>query len=129
LLEEYGDLDTLLERASEIKQNKRRENLIEFADQARLSRELVTLKTDTPLDIDLDGLKLEPQDGPRLISFLKAMEFTTLTRRVAEATGTEIDEVEAAESRWRPGARRTARISTRAGKGAREPEDDGEADP
>jgi DNA polymerase-1 len=97
LLEEYGDLDTLLERASEIKQNKRRENLVEFADQARLSRELVTLKTDTPLDIDLDGLKLEPQDGPRLISFLKAMEFTTLTRRVAEATGTEIDEIEAAD--------------------------------
>ncbi|WP_370320096.1 DNA polymerase I [Oricola sp.] len=97
LLEEYGDLDTLLERASEIKQNKRRENLIEFADQARLSRELVTLKTDTPLDIDLDGLKLEPQDGPKLIAFLKAMEFNTLTRRVAEATGTEVGEVEAAD--------------------------------
>jgi len=96
LLEEYGDLDTLLERASEIKQNKRRENLIEFADQARLSRKLVTLKTDTPLDIDLDGLKLEPQDGPKLIAFLKAMEFNTLTRRVAEATGTEVGEVEAA---------------------------------
>ena len=97
LLEEYGDLDTLLERASEIKQNKRRENLIEFADQARLSRELVTLKTDTPLDIDLDGLKLEPQDGPKLIAFLKAMEFNTLTRRVAEATGTEVGEVDAAD--------------------------------
>jgi len=97
LLEEYGDLDTLLERASEIKQNKRRENLIEFADQARLSRELVTLKTDTPLDIDLDGLKLEPQDGPKLIAFLKAMEFNTLTRRVAEATSTEVNEVEAAD--------------------------------
>jgi DNA polymerase-1 len=97
LLDEYGDLDTLLERASEIKQNKRRENLIEFADQARLSRELVTLKTDTPLDIDLDGLKLEPQDGPKLIAFLKAMEFNTLTRRVAEATSTEVNEVEAAD--------------------------------
>jgi DNA polymerase-1 len=97
LLDEYGDLDTLLERASEIKQNKRRENLIEFADQARLSRELVTLKTDTPLDIDLDGLKLEPQDGPKLIGFLKAMEFNTLTRRVAEATSTEVNEVEAAD--------------------------------
>ncbi|QKV19734.1 DNA polymerase I [Oricola thermophila] len=96
LLDEYGDLDTLLERASEIKQNKRRENLIEFADQARLSRELVTLKTDTPLDIDLDGLRLEPQDGPKLIAFLKAMEFNTLTRRVAEATDTDAGEVEPA---------------------------------
>src|SRR5210317_1467033 len=49
LIEEYGDLDTLLARAGEIKQNKRRENLIEFAEQARLSRQLVTLKQDTPL--------------------------------------------------------------------------------
>ncbi|WP_425416449.1 DNA polymerase I [Oricola indica] len=105
LLEEYGDLDTLLERASEIKQNKRRENLIEFADQARLSRELVTLKTDTPLDIDLDGLKLEPQDGPKLIGFLKAMEFNTLTRRVAEATGTEVNEVDAAAIEVEAGAK------------------------
>ncbi|MCI5077802.1 DNA polymerase I [Oricola sp.] len=105
LLEEYGDLDTLLERASEIKQNKRRENLIEFADQARLSRELVTLRTDTPLDIDLDGLKLEPQDGPKLIAFLKAMEFNTLTRRVAEAVGADASEVEAAEVAVEAGAK------------------------
>ena len=96
LLDEFGDLDTLLARAGEIRQNKRRENLIEFADLARLSRELVTLKTDTPVDIDLEGLKLEPQDGPKLIAFLKAMEFNTLTRRVAEATETEAGDVEAA---------------------------------
>src|SRR6185312_9995085 len=49
LLEEFGDLDTLLSRASEIKQNKRRENLIEHADMARLSRELVRLKDDVPV--------------------------------------------------------------------------------
>ncbi|MBO6638689.1 MAG: DNA polymerase I [Roseitalea sp.] len=96
LLQDYGDLDTLLERASEIKQNKRRENLIEFADQARLSRQLVTLKTDTPVDIPLDALALDAQDGPKLVAFLKAMEFTTLTRRVAEATGTEIGEIDPA---------------------------------
>ena len=46
LINEYGDLDNLLEKSSNIKQNKRRESLIEFADQARLSRELVTLKED-----------------------------------------------------------------------------------
>jgi DNA polymerase-1 len=74
----------------EIKQNKRRENLIEFADQARLSRELVTLKTDVDAARDrLDGLVLDPQDGPKLIAFLKAMEFNTLTRRVADATDTD----------------------------------------
>jgi len=96
LLEEYGDLDTLLARAEEIRQNKRRENIIAFADQARLSRELVTLKTDTPVEDDLDSFKLEPQNGPKLIAFLKAMEFTTLTRRVAEATGAEVSEIDPA---------------------------------
>ncbi|EEZ32156.1 DNA polymerase I [Brucella sp. 83/13] len=94
LLEEFGDLDTLLARASEIKQNKRRENILAFADQTKIARELVTLKTDVPLDIDLDGLVLEPQNGPKLIGFLKAMEFTSLTRRVAEATDTDASSVE-----------------------------------
>ena len=96
LLDEYGDLDTLLERASEIKQNKRRENLINFADQAILSRKLVTLNVNTPLDLPLDALSLEPQDGPKLIGFLKAMEFTSLTRRVAEATGSDAGDIDAA---------------------------------
>ena len=95
LLETFGDLDTLLERAEEIKQNKRRENLIEFADQARLSRELVTLKTDTPVEENLEDFQLESQDGPKLVAFLKAMEFTTLTRRVAEATETDAAVVDA----------------------------------
>ena len=102
LLEEFGDLDTLLARASEIKQNKRRENILAFADQTKISRELVTLKTDVPLDVDLDGLVLEPQDGPKLIGFLKAMEFTSLTRRVAEATDTDASAVEPChvETQW-----------------------------
>ena len=97
LLDEFGDLDTLLARASEIKQNKRRENLMEFADQARLSRQLVTLDVNTPVDVPLDALALEDQDGPKLVAFLKAMEFTTLTRRVAEATGADASVIEPAE--------------------------------
>ncbi|MBV2142279.1 DNA polymerase I [Falsochrobactrum sp. TDYN1] len=102
LLEEYGDLDTLLARASEIKQNKRRENILAFADQTKLSRQLVTLRTDVPLDVPLDALVLEPQNGPRLIGFLKTMEFTTLTRRVAEATDTDASAVEPShvETEW-----------------------------
>ena len=96
LLEEYGDLDTLLERAGEIKQAKRRENLIENAELARVSRKLVTMSEEVPLELGLDALLLEPADGPKLIAFLKAMEFNSLTRRVAEATGTEITEIEAA---------------------------------
>jgi DNA polymerase I len=97
LLKEYGDLDALLARASEIKQNKRRENLIEHAELARISRQLVTLKDDVPVDEDLESLALGETEGPRLIAFLKAMEFNSLTRRVAEVTGTEANEIEPAD--------------------------------
>ncbi|MEO9458355.1 MAG: DNA polymerase I [Lentilitoribacter sp.] len=97
LLEQFGDLDTLLERSGEIKQNKRRENLIEFADKARISRELVKLRDDVEMDIDLDGLFLEVPDGPKLIGYLKAMELTTLTKRVAEATDSDASAIEPAE--------------------------------
>lgn len=97
LLEEYGDLDTLLARAEEIKQQKRRENIIANRAQALLSRQLVTLKTDTPLDVPLEDLVLETQDGPKLIAFLKAMEFTTLTRRVAEACDCDASAIDPAD--------------------------------
>ncbi|WP_306117234.1 MULTISPECIES: DNA polymerase I [unclassified Roseitalea] len=97
LLAEYGDLETLLASAGRIKQKKRRENLIEFADQARLSRELVKLDAHTPVEVPLDEMALDSQDGPKLIAFLKAMEFNTLTRRVAEATGTDAAEIAPAE--------------------------------
>ncbi|MEO0326958.1 MAG: DNA polymerase I [Pseudomonadota bacterium] len=95
LLDEYGDLETLLLRAGEIKQNKRRENLIEFADQARLSKLLVTLKQDVPLETRLDELQLEDANGPKLVAFLKAMEFTSITRKVAEVTDTDAGAVDA----------------------------------
>nr|WP_157019714.1 DNA polymerase I [Mesorhizobium xinjiangense] len=97
LLETYGDLDTLLERASEIKQNKRRESIIENAEKARISRELVRLKNDVPITDGLDTLLLQPPNGPKLIAFLKAMEFSSLTRRVADATGADAGEIEPAE--------------------------------
>ena len=89
LLEQFGDLDTLLARAGEIKQDKRRQTIIDNADKARISRELVRLKNDVPVADGLDDLVLQPPNGPKLIAFLKAMEFSTLTRRVAEATGTD----------------------------------------
>ena len=93
LLEQFGDLDTLLARAGEIKQEKRRQTIIDNADKARISRELVRLKNDVPLTDGLDDLVLQQPDGPKLIAFLKTMEFTTLTRRVAEATGTDAAEI------------------------------------
>jgi DNA polymerase-1 len=84
LIKEYGDLETLLERAPEIKQPKRRETLINNAESARLSKKLVTLDCEAPLPVSLDELRLPEPDPKTLIGFLKAMEFNTLTRRVAE---------------------------------------------
>jgi DNA polymerase-1 len=97
LLEEFGDFDAVLARAGEIKQTKRRENLIEFADQARISKQLVTLKQDVPVAVPLGDLAVTDVDGRQAVAFLKALEFTTLTRRVAEATGAEIAEIEPAQ--------------------------------
>ena len=96
LLEEFGDLETLLARAGEIKQVKRRENIVANAELARLSRQLVELRTDVPIDMKLEDLVLEPQNGPKLIAFLKAMEFTTLTRRVAEVCDCDAAAIEPA---------------------------------
>ncbi|OOY32982.1 DNA polymerase I [Thioclava sp. F36-6] len=89
LINEYGDLDTLLERASEIKQPKRRETLIEKADQIRLSKQLVTLDDQTPIEFTLDDLEIREPDVDTLMGFLNEMEFRTLTRRVAEKFGAE----------------------------------------
>ncbi|MFC7054158.1 DNA polymerase I [Hansschlegelia quercus] len=93
LLDQYGDLETLLERAHEISQPKRRENLIANADLARVSKRLVTLETDVPLDVPLEDLAVHEPNPSRLVAFLKAMEFNTLTRRVAEATGVDVASV------------------------------------
>src|SRR5690606_16928275 len=84
LIGEYGDLDTLLARAGEIKQPKRRETLIEFADQIRLSRTLVTLTCDAPLPEPVDDLVLRDPDPAELAAFLDRMEFRTLARRVGD---------------------------------------------
>ena len=84
LLTEFGDLDTLLERAHEIKQPKKRETLMAFADQVRLSRELVRLKDDAPLPMAVEELLVRDPHGPTLAAFLEAMEFRTLARRVSD---------------------------------------------
>ncbi|WP_311275944.1 DNA polymerase I [Methylobacterium sp. WCS2018Hpa-22] len=83
LIKEYGSLDALLERAGEIKQPKRRETLLASIDQAKLSRRLVALEENVPLPIALDDLRLPAPDPEKLVGFLKAMEFNTLTRRIA----------------------------------------------
>ncbi|MFZ5710446.1 MAG: DNA polymerase I [Pseudomonadota bacterium] len=84
LIREYGDLDTLLARAGEIRQEKRRETLIAHADQIRLSKRLVTLKDDTPLGFTLDSLEVKEPEPGTLLGFLARMEFRTLSKRVAD---------------------------------------------
>jgi DNA polymerase-1 len=84
LISEFGDLDSLLARANEISQPKRRQTLIDHADQIRLSRKLVQLDCDMPFDVTLDALEVKDPDPDALLAFLMAMEFRTITRRVAE---------------------------------------------
>ena len=95
LITEYGDLETLLARAAEIKQPKRREALIENAEKARISRQLVLLDDKVKLDVPLDELAVHEPDARKLVAFLKAMEFTTLTRRVADYSQIDPSDVEA----------------------------------
>jgi DNA polymerase-1 len=95
LINEYGDLETLLARASEIKQPKRRESLIEHAEKARISRQLVLLDDKVALEVPLDELAVHEPDARKLIAFLKFMEFSTLTRRVAEYAQIDIADVAA----------------------------------
>jgi len=87
LINEFGDLDTLLARAGEIPQKGRREKLIEHADKARISRELVTLKTDVELDVPLENFAVSDPDIEVLFDFLARMTFRTLTARVRAALG------------------------------------------
>jgi DNA polymerase I len=94
LIVEYGDLDQLLFRANEIKQPKRREALIENAEKARISRQLVLLDDKVDLEVPLDELAVHEPDGRKLIAFLKAMEFSSLTRRVAEYSQIDPAEIE-----------------------------------
>jgi DNA polymerase-1 len=89
LINEFGDLDALLERAEEIKQPKRRQTLIDHAEQIRLSRSLVLLDENTPIDFTIDDLEVRDPDADRLLGFLSEMEFRTLSKRVAEVLGRE----------------------------------------
>ena len=94
LIGEYGDLETLLKRAPEIKQEKRRQSLIDNAEKARLSKKLVTLDDQVKLNVPIGELAVHEPDYKRLIGFLKAMEFNSLMRRVAEFSGADAGEID-----------------------------------
>lgn len=89
LLATFGDLETLLSRAHEIKQPKRRETLIENAQNARISLKLVTLDAHVPITCQIEEMETHEPEAGTAIAFLKAMEFGTLTKRVASHFGIE----------------------------------------
>ncbi|HTN98516.1 MAG TPA: DNA polymerase I, partial [Nordella sp.] len=105
LITEYGSLEDLLARAAEIKQPKRRESLIQYADQARISKQLVTLEQNVPVDHELDTFLVDEPRAADLIGFCKTMEFSSLMRRVAadlEADAAAIDAIPVEVKGWPP---------------------------
>lgn len=111
LIGEYGDLETLLARAGEIKQPKRRETLTnpEVVEKVRISHKLVSLVDDVKVETPLSHLTLAQPDPARLIAFLKAMEFTTITKRVAEAYEADVAAVDP-DPALAPGGSRAAEL-------------------
>jgi DNA polymerase-1 len=106
LIEEHGDLDTILERAEDVKAKRARDALLNEADNARLSRELVTIRRDVPVELDLEALQAEPWDAEALHELYTELEFHSLLQKleveaepaVAETTChlvTDVDEVSA----------------------------------
>ena len=94
LINHYGDLETLLAKAGEIKQPKRRENLVNFAEQARMSKRLVTLDQNVPVVEDISSFSVQLPRASDLIGFLKAMEFTTITKTIATALDADTSAIE-----------------------------------
>ncbi|MGH7583285.1 MAG: DNA polymerase I [Gemmatimonadales bacterium] len=94
LLREYGDLETLIARAGEIKQKRPREALAQYADMARLSRRLVTIKTDVPVDLDLATMTAHPPDTVALAKLCVELEFHSLLPRLASLEPTGVSVVE-----------------------------------
>lgn len=87
LINTYGDLETLLARAGEIKQPKRRERLQEHTEDARISKELVTLKNDVPVEDSIDDFTLQPLEAKKVLSFLRSQHFTSIEKRMERELG------------------------------------------
>ena len=95
LINSFGNLDQLLLRAPEIKQNKRRENLIEFSDQALLSRDLVSLRKDVPIITSIDELEINPVlDSEKIIPFLELHGFKRLLQKLENSKGNHNTKIE-----------------------------------
>ena len=89
LINEFGSLEVLLDRAEDVPQPKRRQTLIDNREQIELSKRLVQLDCEMELDYDLDSLEVREPDADGLLGFLASMEFRTISKRVAEELGAE----------------------------------------
>ena len=92
LLADYGNLDTILARVGEITAKRTREALLSQADNARLSRELVTIKRDVPIELDVDDLVLRQPDREALLRILTELEFFSLAKRLGGPVAGEASE-------------------------------------
>ena len=92
LIEEFGDLDGVLKHAEDIKQPKRRQALIEQADLARISRELVTLRQDVPVEVELESFARKEQDPGKLLTFLNRQNFKSIVSKIESKTGVKTPE-------------------------------------
>jgi DNA polymerase-1 len=125
LINAFGDIETLLSRTAEIKQPKRRQALEDNAEAARISKQLVTLSRDVPVALDLGALARQPYEPASLFPFLKAMEFTTITKRLAglleaDADAYPADPALAAQPATPVGFDNAARAEARAARTAAE---------
>jgi DNA polymerase-1 len=89
LINEYGSLEELLDRAGEIKQPKRRESLMDNRPQIELSKQLVQLDCNMELDFSIEDLEVRDPDPRELMAFVAEMEFRTLSKRLSEKLGVE----------------------------------------
>jgi DNA polymerase-1 len=103
LINEYGDLESLLARAGEIKQPKRRQSLIDFAEQARISKQLVRLDAHAPVPVPLDDLKVREPDHDKLLDFLRRQGFRSVMTRVESELRKDGKLVDGAGAGARPG--------------------------
>ena len=87
LINEYGNLDNLLKNASNIKQPKRRQTLLDNKENALISKKLVTLKKDVPIKYSIDDFLLKPIDSKKILTFLKDMEFSRLYKKLENDYG------------------------------------------
>lgn len=99
LVSQFGSLEDVLAGASSVKQPKRRERLLQHADDARISMRLVTLRRDVPVDVDIEDMRRGPPDPDLLLGFLRAQGFASLVQRIAgqlDDAGTATASTEAA---------------------------------